>query len=158
MITMTEKELIDYFVCNYTSSVDSTGTINIYVPEINDEEVRDFVFSSIRVMLKLQKLLELKYPDKDRRSFDGENIFRCNFFVRIRDVEESTIQVGTIYGSFLFYLKDIIHPQKYLDREIKILRKKLAADVDERLQNLGKAAAIQEETERKIKEWGLEND
>ena len=156
---MTEQEIIDYFKNHYYYSRDYVGRserINISVPKVDDEEVQKFLFSSAKTLVSICNLLEIKYPESHRRDWSGPNIFKCDLYITIPESSDSTIQFNTIYGPLSYYIKDIVNPKRYLRREIKNIRKELSAKVDEKLESLGKAVSIQEETEAKIKEWGLE--
>lgn len=148
----TLTELIRYFEGR------SRGYGRLYMPEIEDKDIEQFLITRITGLIRLRYLVDLSdytTPDID----DPNDIFVNNRLYNITvdlDSKERTIEFQSKCGKRQFWLSSLTnnYEEKY-KTFLEHAKIKSADRVEQLMIDLGKAVETQEEVEEKLKEWNF---
>ena len=159
---MTETEFLDYFIENYTTiPVDRAGTAkHVYLSSLSDiksERMRKLVEQSASLLVKILCLFD--YTRTEGEEVVEKHVDFSKPMTIAIGVGESTMSFYDNDGHVVFIdVKRLINPKETIEKELEFVRKKLSDKIDRTIEKLGKLAASQEEMEKKIKDWRLEDD
>lgn len=148
----TLTELIRYFEGR------SRGYGRLYLEEIEDRDIEQFLIARITGLIRLRYLVDLSNyttPDID----DPNDIFVNNRLYNITvdlDSKERTIEFQAKRGRRQFWLSSLTnnYEEKY-KTFLEHAKIKSASRVEQLMIDLGKAIETQEEVEEKLKEWNF---
>lgn len=165
---MTAEDIINYFEENYKAG--KFRKVNLWTgmsdeviaDHIDNPEISEWIKERLAALVKIEYVYSLYFHTSDYEYL--KDIVR---YLVVLDLDPVNIKLdihkdrNSTRISFLgsdFNIFDLENYQKVLSDRLKDLRRIMENDVDEVFIELGKRCEMQEEIEKKIKEFKLEDD